>query len=73
MKQKKTTKFFSKTLMKQTIKSNYILPLAITALMCLMCVVTTYAVSIMEEYQNDEDITEAQEDFFSYLYVMASY
>lgn len=70
---RKTTKFYSGTLMKQNIKSNYLLTIVITAVMCLICVVTTYAMSIMKEYENTEDVTEAQEDFYSYLYVMASY
>lgn len=69
----KTTRFFSKPLMKQNIKSNYILTIAIVLVMCLICVVSTYAMGMIQEYSNSEDVTEAQEDFFSYLYVMASY
>ena len=69
----KTTKFFSKPLMKQNIKSNYILTLVVIAIMCMMCFVSTYATSIMGTRNNDESVTEAQSEFYSYLYVMASY
>lgn len=69
----KTTRFFSKPLMKQNIKSNYILTIVVTAVMCMMCIVSTYAMSIMKEQENYADVEEAQEDFYSYLYVMASY
>lgn len=69
----KTTKFFSHPLMKQNIKSNYILTIIVVAVMCLICVVTSYATSIMQETQTSEDIAAAQEDFYSYLYIMASY
>lgn len=69
----KTTRFFSKPLMKQNIKSNYILTIVVTAVMCMMCIVSTYAMSIMKEQENLADVEEAQEDFYSYLYVMASF
>lgn len=69
----KTTKYFSKPLMKQDIKSNYILTIVITAVMCMMCIVSTYAMSIMKEAEIKTDVQEAQEDFYSYLYIMASY
>lgn len=69
----KTTNFFSKPLMKQNIKSNYILVLVVTAVMCMMCIVATYAMSIIEQREAAADVEEAQEDFYSYLYVMASY
>ncbi len=70
---KKVTKFFSKPLMIQNIKSNWILTLVIVAVMCMMCTVSTYSTSMMATEKNDETITEAQTDFYSYLYVMASY
>lgn len=73
MEKKKITRFFSKPLMKQSIKGNYILMIAITAIMCLMCVVSTYAMSLMGTRNNSEQVQEAQEDFYTYLYVMASY
>lgn len=69
----KVTKIYSSSLMKQNIKSNYILTIAIVAVMCMMTIVSTYATSIMQESQNMQDTTQAQADFYSYLYVMASY
>lgn len=72
MKQK-TTKFFSAPLMKQNIKSNYILVIAITLIMCLICCVSTYSTSIMKDTENQKQYTEVQEEFFSYLYIIASY
>lgn len=69
----KVTKFYSGPLMKQNIKSNYILTIAIVAVMCMMSVVSTYATSIMEESNKRMDTQEAQADFYSYLYIMASY
>lgn len=69
----KVTKIYSSPLMKQNIKSNYILTIAIVAVMCMMTIVSTYATSIMQESQNMQDTTQAQADFYSYLYVMASY
>ncbi|WP_334105295.1 ABC transporter permease [Muricomes intestini] len=69
----KITRFFSKPLMKQNIKSNYILTIAIIAVMCMMCVVSTYATSIMDTKNSKQESEDAQADFYSYLYVMASY
>lgn len=70
---KKVTKFFSKPLMIQNIKSNWVLTLVVVAVMCMICTVSTYSTSMMITDKNDEKITEAQADFYSYLYVMASY
>lgn len=70
---KKETRFFSGTLMKQNIKSNYVLIIAILIVMILMCVVTNFAKSLMDTDKSQVDVTEAQQDFYSYLYVMASY
>lgn len=72
-KEQKVTKFFSKPLMKQDIKSNYPIFIAILVIMCLMSVVTNYATSLMGGAEEKVDVTQAQEDFCSYLYVMASY
>lgn len=69
----KTVRFFSKPLMRQDIKSNYILTIVVTAVMCMMCIVSTYAMSIIKTQENKADVEAAQEDFYSYLYVMASY
>lgn len=71
--EKKTTNIFSKPLMKQNIKSNYILTIAITLIMCMIACVSTYAVSMISEHEIKEDVEAAQEEFFSHLYIMASY
>jgi len=70
---KKETRFFSKTLMKQNIKSNRLLALVIVIIMIMMSVVVNYAMSMMGPEKSSEDVAEAQENFYSYLYVMASY
>lgn len=72
-KQQKTTRFFSKPLMKQTIKTNRALFLVIVVIMCLMSNVVNFAMSIMGESTPAENAQEAQADFYSYLYVLASY
>lgn len=69
----KVTRFYSGPLMKQNIKSNYVLTIAIVAVMCMMSIVSTYATGIMEESNKRMDSEEAQADFYSYLYIMASY
>ena len=69
----KTTKFFSGPLMKQNIKSNWVLMIVIAAVMCMICVVNTYAMSFIKGSGTEVDVEAAQEDFYSYLYVMASY
>lgn len=73
----KTTRFFSKPLMKQTVKSNLVLALVILVIMAGMSNVVNYAMSVMgsdtvSELSADEK-TEAQQDFYTYLYAMASY
>lgn len=73
MNKEKTSKFFSAPLMKQNIKSNLALTIAITAVMCLICLVSTYATSTIETNTVSEQTTEAQQDFYTYLYTMASY
>lgn len=69
----KETKFFSKPLMKQTIKSNRALVIVIVLIMCMMSTVVNFAMSVMGAPSKTEDVTDAQKDFYSYLYVMASY
>ncbi|MCD7808123.1 MAG: ABC transporter permease [Erysipelotrichaceae bacterium] len=73
MDENKTTKFFSKPLIMQDIKSNLVLMIIITLVMCLMSVVINYASSMMGSGNGGEDVTDAQTDFYSYLYIMASY
>ncbi len=68
----KTTKIFSGPLMKQSISSNKVLAIACTVVLCLMTVVTTFA-SNMIGGTDSEDYTDAQTQFYSYLYVLASY
>ena len=70
--QTKTTRFFSKPLMKQNIKSNWVLIILIMLVMVMMCNVMTYAMSIMGTKSTDEDLTEYQGEFYSYLGGMAT-
>ncbi|WP_207735956.1 ABC transporter permease subunit [Eubacterium sp. 1001713B170207_170306_E7] len=69
----KEHRFFSGTLMKQNIKSNRILALVVLIIMVMMSTVINYAMSIMGSQTNNVDVADAQKDFYSYLYVMASY
>lgn len=69
----KTTKFFSWPLMKQSISSNKVLAIACTIVLCLMTVVITFAGNLIGSTSDSEDYTDAQTDFYSYLYVLASY
>ncbi len=70
---KKETRIFSGTLMKQNIKSNYLLAIAVLIIMILMCNVTNFAKGMIGTDKSEVDVTQAQQDFYSYLYVMASY
>ncbi|MCD7776190.1 MAG: ABC transporter permease [Firmicutes bacterium] len=69
----KTTKFFSWSLMKQSLSANKVLMIACTVVLCLMTVVTTFAGNLLGSSSDTEDYTDAQTDFYSYLYVLASY
>ncbi|MCD8088344.1 MAG: ABC transporter permease [Oscillospiraceae bacterium] len=69
----KTTKIFSWPLMKQSINSNKVLAIACTIILCLMTVVITFAGNLIGSTSDAEDYTDAQPDFYSYLYVLASY
>lgn len=69
----KTTKFFSWPLMKQSISSNKVLAIACTIVLCLMTVVITFAGNLIGSTSDSEDYTDAQTDFYSYLYVLTSY
>ncbi len=66
----KTAKYFSKPLMKQTIRSNRVLTVAILAVMVLMCVVISIARNMMMS-GSSVDTTEAQTTFFTYLGILA--
>lgn len=70
---KKTAKFFSKPLMHQNIKSNWMLILAITLVMILLGNVMNYAISMMETDKSNVDVTEYQQDFYEYLGSLAAY
>ncbi len=69
----KVTKVFSGPLMKQSLRSNMVMTLVVLFIMCMMSVVISFAGNIIGSLTEEEDYTEAQSDFYSYLYVMASY
>lgn len=69
----KETKFYSKTLMKQNLKSNGTLAVIVVIVMIMMSVVINFAMSMMGTKTTEEDVSEAQQEFYAYLYVMASY
>ncbi|MCD7841823.1 MAG: ABC transporter permease [Lachnospiraceae bacterium] len=68
----KVTKIFSWPLMKQSLNANKVLAIACTIVLCLMTVVTTYASSLLGAIDS-VDYTDAQTDFYTYLYVLVSY
>ncbi|MCD7863801.1 MAG: ABC transporter permease [Lachnospiraceae bacterium] len=68
----KVTKIFSWPLMKQSLNANKVLAIACTVVLCLMTVVTTYASSLLGA-TDSVDYTDAQTDFYTYLYVLVSY
>ncbi|MCC8015851.1 MAG: ABC transporter permease subunit [Clostridiales bacterium] len=69
----KVAKNISGPLMKQNIKSNVALIVAITLIMLLMSTVMNYAMSIMDESISETDVTEYQTEFYTYLGAMAAY
>ena len=69
----KVTKIFSWPLMKQSLSANKVLAIACTIVLCLMTVVTTFAGNLIGGSSDSTDYTDAQTDFYSYLYVLASY
>lgn len=69
----KTVRFFSGPLMKQDIKSNWILAVVVTIVLCMMTTVVSFAMSIMGSGSVSEEEREAQADFYSHLYAIASY
>ncbi len=68
----KVTKVFSVPLFKQSLRANRVLLIACTVVLCLMTVVTTYAGNLIAG-TDSEDLTDAQTDFYSHLYVLAAY
>ncbi len=69
----KVARLFSKPLMKQNIKSNIVLIIAITLVMVLMSTVMNYAMSMIGGNTSKEDVTEYQAEFYTYLGAMANY
>ncbi|MCD7729181.1 MAG: ABC transporter permease [Clostridia bacterium] len=65
----KTAKYFSWPLMKQTIRSNRVLTVAIMIVMILMCVVISIARNMMMSGTTDSTTSTT---FMTYLYVIAS-
>ncbi len=70
---KKVARFYSKPLMHQNIKSNWVLILAITLVMVLMGNVMNYAISRMQTDKSNVDVTEYQQSFYGYLGAFATY
>ncbi len=70
---KKVTRLFSGPLMRQNIRSNWVLVLAITLVMILMSTVMNYATSMIESVTDELDTSEYQEDFYTYLGALATY
>lgn len=69
----KVTKLFSLPLMKQNIKSNIILIVVILIIMVMMSNVVNLAMSIMQTDSSGADVSEYQEEFYTYLGAMAAY
>lgn len=74
MKKAKVARFYSRPLMKQNIKSNWVLTLAICLVLCLMTVVISFAMNVIGSgsAMTDEK-TEAQEVLYTHLFAMANY
>ncbi len=69
----KAMRVFSGPLMKQNIKANWILAVVIALIMCLLTNVINFASSIMDTSGVDDKVQEAQAEFYSHLYAIASY
>ncbi len=69
---KKVTKVFSGSLMRQDLRSNLALMLVVILIMCMMSVVITFAGTILGDDSDEQDYEKAQQDFYTYLYVLAS-
>lgn len=74
MKKAKVARFYSRPLMKQNIKSNWVLTVAICLVLCLMTVVISYAMNIVGGGTvMTEEKTEAQEVLYTHLFILANY
>lgn len=70
---KKVTKFFSAPLMKQNIKANWVLCLAILFVTLLLGNVMNYAASLMQKETSNVDVSSYQKEFYTYLGGMADF
>lgn len=70
----KTARFFSMPLMKQNIKSNWVLTLVICVVLCMMTTVVSFAMNIMGSgNKTTEEQKEAQTTLYTHLFALASY
>jgi ABC-type transport system involved in multi-copper enzyme maturation permease subunit len=70
---KKVTVLYSAPLMKQNIRSNWVICLVILFIMLLLCNVVNYAMSLIGSDKNKTDTAEYQQAFYAYLGALASY
>ncbi len=59
--------------MRQSLRSNRVLAIACTVILCLMTIVTTFAGNMLSSSSDSQDYTDEQTEFYSYLYVLASF
>ncbi len=69
----KVTKTFSWTLMKQDLRSNAVITVIVLLMMCMMTVVISFAGNMLSRFENATEVDEAETEFYTYLYVLASY
>lgn len=70
----KAARFYSGPLMKQNIKSNWVLTLVICLVLCLMTTVITFAMHVMGGQSSITDETkDAQTQLYSHLFAIATY
>ena len=70
----KTARFFSGPLMKQNIKSNWLLTVVICIVLCMMTTVVSFAMTIMgSERTVTDDKKDAQTELYTHLFAIASY
>lgn len=69
----KTTKHFSFPLMKQNIKSNIVLAIAVSLVLCLMTIVVSVAMNILGNSDTKAISEDTQEKFYQHLFAIANY
>lgn len=70
----KTARFFSAPLMKQNIKSNWVLTLVICLVLSMMTTVISFAMNIIGGGgESSEEEQDAQTELYSHLYALAAY